>query len=123
MTKEKQHNITEHELQNRIRIALSKHGLVFRINSGKFYQGKKTFIKGIGQVIVNPRIVMGAPAGFSDLLFVGQGSVAFIEVKTSDGLVRPEQEKFIEIMRSKGIKAGIVRSESEAIELIGEVEE
>jgi len=110
--------MTEHELQNRIRIALSKHGLVFRINSGKFYQGQKIFIKGIGTVLKNPRIVMGAPAGFSDLLFVGQDKVVFIEVKTPNGITSPEQTKFIKIMKSKGIPAGIVRSEEEAIDLI-----
>lgn len=98
--------MTEQDIQNEIRMELSKYGMVFRTNSGKAFTA-------------DGRIINLLPKGFTDLLFCGfDGQVAFIEVKTSTGIVREEQEKFIKLMRSHGYKAGVARSVNDAIKII-----
>lgn len=98
--------MTEQDLQSMIRMELSKYGLVFRTNSGKAYSKYGTVINLM-------------PEGFSDLLFCGyDGRVAFIEIKTPTGKVRPSQVKFIELMKKYGYRAGIARSVEEALEII-----
>lgn len=100
--------MTETEIQNSIRRELSKYGVVLRLNNGKF----KTF---------DDRIVSsGLPPGVSDLLFIGKGNIAFIEVKTKTGRASAEQINFINKMRELGHTAGIARSVREACEMIGE---
>lgn len=102
----------ETAIQNRIRVALSQYGVVFRQNSGVFTDPK-------GQ-----RIRVGAP-GMSDLLYIGaprthgKPTVAWLEVKTAKGRPSAEQLKFIEAMKKEGCLAGIVRSPEEALRLIG----
>jgi len=109
----------EHDLQNLIRIELSKYGIPFRTNAGKFWQGRLTTLNG-HKVLMDPRPVMGLPNGFTDLLFVGDdGTVAFIEIKTESGRVRPDQQKFIDMMISKGYRAGVARSVEDALKIIG----
>ena len=95
----------ETDLQNLIRIELSKHGIVFRRHVGEFITQNGTSVK------------IGVP-GESDLEFIGNGFVAFIEVKTPTGRVRSEQLKFIEKMHSMGHKAGIARSVEDALKII-----
>jgi len=109
--------MTEHELQNQIRVALSDYGRVFRINAGKFWQGKL-----YGNVLTDLRVVEGLPEGFPDLLFIGEdGRVAFIEVKTAKGRVRESQKKFISFLRQYGHRAGVARSIEDAVQIaIGE---
>lgn len=97
----------EIDIQNSIRLELSKHGMVLRMNNGLFYTEDGRPIKS------------GLPKGTSDLLFVGKGFIAFLEVKTSRGKPSKEQLKFIEVIKSLGHKAGIVRSVQDALELIG----
>lgn len=105
--------MTEHELQNRIRVALSEYGAVFRINAGKFWQGKLR-----GDILTDLRAVEGLPEGFPDLLFIGEnGQVAFIEVKTDKGRVRESQQKFIAFLLRYGHRAGIARSVEDALEI------
>lgn len=99
----------ETDLQNEIRIALSKHGIVIRQNTGNF-------------LTADGRRVKCGVAGLSDLLFIGKGYVAFIEVKTEKGRPTPEQLNFIEIAKKYGHRAGIARSVQDALDLIGEVE-
>ncbi len=105
--------MTEHELQDKIRVALSEYGLVFRVNAGKFWQGKLC-----GNVLTNLRAVQGFPEGFSDLLFIDRQGVAFIEVKTPRGQKRQAQVKFINLMRSYGHRAGFARSVEDAMNII-----
>lgn len=95
----------EIELQNRIRLELSKYGIVVRMNTGFF----QTF---------DGRTVKCGIKGMSDLLFIGNKKVAFIEVKTPSGRPSPEQIKFIERMQSMGHAAGIARSVEEAVKII-----
>jgi hypothetical protein len=99
--------MTETDIQNNIRIALSAHGVCFRMQSGNF-----TTDRGM-------RVKIGV-TGMSDLLFIGQGYIAWIEVKTPTGRIKPEQLNFISEMKKLGHRAGIVRSVNEALELIGE---
>lgn len=113
--------ITEKDIQNTIRAGLSPYGIVFRTNSGEFWQGQRVYSKEFKQeVLINITKVMGLPKGFSDLLFVGKGYTAFIEVKNLTGKPTPEQLNFIKIMQSYGHRAGIARSVEDALKIINE---
>ena len=110
---------SEHRKQDEIRLALSEHGVVLRLNSGKFWQGRRVWSNEFQQyVLVDLRPVQGCPPGTSDLLFIGENNTAFIECKDDKGKLRPEQERFIEIMRQYGHRAGVARSVGDALEII-----
>jgi hypothetical protein len=116
--------MNESSIQNSIRIALSEHGMVFRTNAGEYYQGNIAYSHEFKQpVLINITKIMGLPKGFTDLLFCGfNGQVAFVEVKTSTGRIRPEQAKFIDLMQKYKFKAGVARSVNDAIKIIkGEI--
>ena len=112
---------SEHTRQDEIRLELSPFGIVLRLNSGKFWQGKRVWSKEFNQyVLINLRPIQGCPEGTPDLLFLGENNnVAFIECKDDKGTLRTEQKKFIEIMHRYGIKAGVARSVEDALEIIG----
>lgn len=102
---EKSINYSESYIQNQIRCALSKYGVVIRMNTGNVQTQSGTYIRcGV--------------KGMSDLLFVGRGYIAWIEVKTPTGKPSPEQIKFINRMRQLGHRAGIARSVEEALEIV-----
>jgi hypothetical protein len=112
-------NKSENRIQSEIRLALSQHGIVLRLNSGKFWQGKRVWSNEFQQyVLIDLRPVQGCPPGTSDLLFIGNDNVSFIECKDDKGKLRPEQERFINIVRSYGHRAGIARSPEEALKII-----
>ena len=97
--------MSESYIQNQIRCELSKYGIVIRMNTGNVQTQSGTYIRcGV--------------KGMSDLLFVGQGYIAWIEVKTPTGKPSPEQIKFINRMRQLGHRAGIARSVEEALEIV-----
>lgn len=96
----------EIDLQNEIRVALSQHGVVIRQNTGVF----KT---------PDGRWVQCGVKGLSDLLFIGDGKVAFLEVKTPAGKVSREQENFLRRMQQLHHTAAVVRSVQEALGVIG----
>lgn len=107
--------MTEHELQNQIRLALSKTGVPFRTNAGTFWQGVRK-----GDVLTEIRPVAGLPQGFTDLIyFQSGGKTAFLEVKLPGKNARKEQEHFIKVMQELGFTAGVVHSVEEAQKLIG----
>jgi len=54
----------------------------------------------------------------SDLLFIGQGFIAWIEVKDYKGKPSKEQLNFIETMKSMGHRAGIAKTVDEALEIV-----
>lgn len=111
----------ESDIQNQIRLALSQHGIVFRTNAGDFWQGERVYSQEFHQeVLINIRRVTGLPEGFSDLLFIGDGKIAFIEVKKKGATVRKRQAKFIETMRSLHHRAGVARSVEDALKMIEE---
>lgn len=97
--------MTETDIQNSIRQALSAHGVVFRMQSGMFYTE------------TGEKIRVGIP-GMSDLLFIGDGFIAWIEVKTAKGRPSKQQLNFIHRMKELGHRAGIARSVEEALWLI-----
>lgn len=112
---------SEHRIQNEIRLALSEYGIVLRLNSGIFWQGKRVWSNEFQQyALIDLRPVQGCPEGTSDLLFLGENSnVAFVECKTRTGTAREKQKRFIEIMHQYGIKADIARSIEDALKIIG----
>ena len=113
---------SEKTVQDEIRIALSDHGIVFRTNSGEFWQGKQVYSKEFKQpALINLRKVQGLPKGFSDLVFVGNDYVAFIETKNDIGKPKPEQINFIERMRELNHRAGVARSVEDALKIIGAI--
>lgn len=96
----------ETEIQTEIMTALSGYGIPIRINSGMAWQGKM-----IGRVIVDPRPIKLAPAGFSDILLIGEnGSVFFIECKTLTGKQRDAQKRFQAAVEKLGHKYYVCRS-------------
>lgn len=105
--------MTERELQNQIRVALSEYGAVFRMNAGKFWQGKLR-----GDILTDLRAVEGLPEGFPDLLFIGEnGRVAFIEVKTPAGRIRESQKKFMDFLYGYEHQVGVARSVEDAVSI------
>jgi hypothetical protein len=111
---------SEHRIQDEIRLALSEHGVVLRLNSGKFWQGKRVWSNEFQQyVLIDLRPVQGCPPGTSDLLFVGENNTSFIECKDDKGKPRAEQERFIAVVKSYGHRAGVARSAEEALKIIG----
>lgn len=110
---------SEHRIQDEIRLALSEYGVVLRLNSGKFWQGRRVWSNEFKQyVLIDLRPVQGCPPGTSDLLFIGENNTAFIECKDDKGKPRPEQERFLKTMQSYGHRAGIARSIEEALKII-----
>lgn len=95
---------------NAIRVAVSPYCNIFRINVGKGYTRDGRYFE------------TGVPVGFSDLFGErkSDGKAVFIEVKTAKGRVRPEQKKFIEIMRQGNAIAGVCRSVEDAVKLVTE---
>ena len=82
--------MTEHDIQNEIRIRLSQLGFcVFRINAGKVKLHDGRWFD------------TGVPKGFSDLLAVKDGRAYFIEVKSEKGKASPEQKHFLATMRDR----------------------
>lgn len=103
--------MAEHEIQNSIRLALSDLGYVtFRVNVGKVKMADGRWFD------------TGLPKGFSDLIAIKDGKIAFLEVKTETGKPTQEQVNFIKQMRSRGCVAGIVRSVGDAVNLLGGVD-
>ena len=102
--------LTETDLQNQIRMALSPYGVVIRQNTGNFQ-------------LKDGRRIMCGVKGLSDLLFIGQNRVAFIEVKTETGKPTQEQLNFIRRMQELGHSAGIARSTEDALRLAGVIDD
>ncbi len=102
--------MSEHEIQNEIRLALSPYCVIFRANVGAARTADGRYFS------------TGLPVGFSDLFGVriGDGRAVFIEVKRPGGRATEKQMNFIKQMRSCGAVAGICHSPEEALRLIQE---
>lgn len=99
--------MTETDLQNAIRLELSKYGVCFRMNTGVFKQRERTIKCGV--------------KGMSDLLFIKNGKAYWLEVKTPTGKASPEQLNFLAVMRDKyGCVTAIVRSVEDAVRTVTE---
>ncbi|AHF53418.1 VRR-NUC domain-containing protein [Listeria monocytogenes] len=99
----------EIDIQNSIRLELSRHGhYVFRANVGKVR-------------MPNGRIFdTGLPKGFPDLFgFRGtDGKMFFIEVKNEIGKLRQEQKNFQQAMEITPAICGVARSVEEALRIV-----
>lgn len=96
----------ETNLQAEIMLALSEDGHTpLRNNTGAF-QDKS------GRLV---RYGVGGKGGPDLWVVCKDGMACGIEVKTSKGRVRPEQEAFMRMLRSKGARAGIARSIDDAL--------
>lgn len=101
--------MTEHDLQNKIRLELSKLGwITFRINVGKV------------KMIDGRWFDTGLPKGFSDLIALKNGKTVFIEVKSENVKPSKEQLSFIKQMSKNGFSAGVVWSMGDVFKLIEE---
>ena len=100
--------MTEQDIQNQIRAAVSAHCIIFRINVGT------------GRTVDGRYFNAGVPPGFSDLFGVrrSDGRAVFIEVKKPGGRVSPAQQNFIQQMKAIGAIAGVCYSAADAIALI-----
>lgn len=133
----------EHEVQNRIRVAISPFGKYFRVNAGTGWTSndmRRITIPGRcelqpGDVILkNARpFSSGVPAGYADISgvteviitpdMVGQkiGIATFLEIKAPGKKPTPDQVNFINVMREAGCRAGVASSEDEAIKIVRDV--
>ncbi len=101
--------MTEHDIQNLIRIELTKKGYrVFRVNVGKF------------KLLDGRWFDVGLPIGFSDLFVIKDGRISFIEVKAAKGRVSDHQTNFLAQMKKLGCKAGVARSVQDALQIMEE---
>ena len=99
---------SEHDLQNRIRLALGKRGIVLRLNVMRVRAEDGRWL------------TSGLPAGTPDLLFIGGGRCAFIEVKGPGGRLSRAQRDFIDAVNREGspnVSAGVARSVADAVHI------
>ena len=99
----------ESDLMRSIMLALSGAGhFVFRCNVGLFYtrDGRP--------------VMTGLPTGFSDLAGhrAGDARAFYIEVKSPNGHVSPEQRDFLNAMQKRGALSGVARSVSDALDIV-----
>lgn len=118
--------MTEHDIQNEIRMAISPYGTFFRANVGQAWTGSAIHYLSNGDILIkNGRpFSTGLPKGFPDLFgFTIQNGLPIfsgLEVKNANGRIRKEQQHMIDFLQSRNCKAGIVRSVDEAIKLVKE---
>lgn len=122
----------EHNIQNEIRLELSKHGIVtFRANSGQAWQSNDiTKLPGGDIILRHPRPFQAMPSGFSDLFGITSrvitqddvgktlGVFTAIECKTAKGVLSERQKHFIDFVTKQGGIAGVARSTDEALEIV-----
>lgn len=111
----------EIDIQNSIRIALSSHGCVVRLQSGTFYQGQlSTHPITHKPILINIRAVKVGLDGLPDLIHLGDnGRVGFIEVKSEHGKASDVQKRFLAWLTARNIPCGIARSVADALRIIG----
>lgn len=121
----------EHNIQNAIRIELSRHGVTtFRANSGYAWASNDISYLPDGSILMrDPRPFHALPPGFSDLFGitpkritpedVGRILAVFtaIEVKQPGKKPSDKQRHFIEFVGKVGGFAGVARSVEEALDI------
>jgi hypothetical protein len=111
--------MTESQIQQEIRVALNKADVrAWRNNIGKFQLGRRWVNYGLPGPGGSDLIGMVSKTITPDM--VGSKVAVFlaVEVKSQTGKVKPEQQRFIDFVRSKGGIAGVCRSKEEAENLI-----
>lgn len=95
-------------LQNKIIKALEQHGLVLRLQVGKY------------RSLDGKRIVSIGKRGTPDLMYLSMtGEVAFIEVKLPHGRLSEEQKDMLHALSRMGFKAGVAKSVEDALSIAG----
>lgn len=120
--------MTEADVQNSIRLELSKRGYYTeRINVGNGYLVPKDLMDKIKRLCPQLKSELdkvsyfstGAVKGRSDLSAVKDGRISFIEVKNEVGRPSADQLNFIKQMQTRyGCRAGIARSVEDALEIV-----
>lgn len=121
--------MTEHDIQNEIRLALSEKGYYTeRVNVGSGYLIDKQLMEELkrscppalkAKLERVPYFSTGAVKGRSDLSAIKDGRISFIEVKNEFGKPTQEQLNFIKQMQTRyGCRAGIARSVEDAIAIV-----
>lgn len=127
----------EHDLQNEIRLHVSKArlGTLFRANVGQGWAGKVQRMHLTPDtntiLLVNPRpFSTGLPVGFPDLFgfvpvtitpdMVGQEIAVFaaVEVKQKTGRVSAKQRDMMAFLQKHGARAGVARSVDDAARIL-----
>lgn len=123
----------ESSVQKRILASLGglKHVRLWRNNVGKAWMGKAVKLGAGAMRITSPRMVrFGLCPGSSDLIgittvevtpdMVGKkvGLFTAIEVKGANTRVQEDQERYVELVRSRGGIAGVVRGTDQALRLL-----
>ena len=127
----------EHDLQNKIRLELSKNqlGTLFRANVGRGWTGdvqQMNLTSRTNQLVIsNPRpFNTGLPVGFPDLFgfvpvtitpdMVGRQVAVFaaVEVKQKTGRISVKQWDMIEFLQQHGARAGIACSIDDAARIL-----
>lgn len=119
--------VSEHRIQNEIRLAISGKATLFRNNVGTAWTGDAAKLKDGSVLIRNPRVFhAGLCEGSSDLIgwrsltitpeMVGQTVAVFaaLEVKSKTGRATAGQKNFCARVTEAGGFAGIVKSPDEA---------
>lgn len=112
--------MNEHDLQNRILLALSASGAtVWRQNTGLAWVGEPVQLANGDVLLKNPRrLHVGLCKGSSDIIGLHEGRFIACEVKAKGGRVTREQENFIAQVNANGGSAGIAWSVDDALRLI-----
>lgn len=101
----------EHQIQNEIRLALSRNQCtVFRVNVGKIHLPDGTFFQ------------TGVPNGHPDCYGFRwvDNQIFYIEVKNEKGKPRQDQIQFHNMLTQHGVIHGIARSATDAIKIVDE---
>ncbi len=78
-------------------------------------------VRTVKEILGKTRVHYGLHVGSADLVgFATGGRAVSLELKSTDGRLRPEQEVWLSRMRELGVIAGVARSPEEAIALISE---
>ena len=120
--------MTETDIQNSIRLELSKLGyFTERINVGCGYLVPKDLMDKIKRACPHLKNELdkisyfstGAVKGRSDISAIKDGRIAFLEIKTEIGRPTAEQINFINQMQTRyGCRAGVARSVDDALAIV-----
>lgn len=115
--------MSEHRIQNEIRLALAGKATVFRANVGQAWTGAEVVRHGRDVYLRDARpLSTGLPPGFSDLFgWVSMDGVArflALECKSETGRLTDDQARFLEAVRAAGGLSAVVRSPSDALTAI-----
>ena len=110
----------ETKIQRQIQVGCSDLAVLFRTETGMFFQGKVNRNANGSITITHAKPIKILVKGFSDLAGwrKSDGKFVGIEVKTTKGRATKEQKNFIKQVRKAGGLAGVARSVAEARDII-----